>query len=231
MSLNKKGERKGIKQMKYIRKGSLILLFLLFVMFLSVPAHAEGQKEKGALIRWWENLRARVSGSKVVPAEEAAEEVKVADIEERIEVKEEKKKTPGEKKIPSKTEMIETIERRLRVFSEIVDMIPGLSRKEKVGAEDAEYRYAPPGNVPMKLEELDEKTLRNLYVKINQQATILNTERINRQLRQQEQLRRLQELQRTTPQVPAGPPQQPPARPPTPPSAPPRPPAAPLDRR
>ena len=89
------------------------------------------------------------------------------------------------------------------------------------------YYYAPPDGIAMKLEELDEKTLYNLYVKVNQAATRLHTERILGQLRQQEQLRRLQNLQRP-PQVPRQPvqppklpqdyiPPQPPRQPPAPP--------------
>jgi hypothetical protein len=225
--------------MKYIRKETLVLVFLLIVLVLSAPVCAEEQTGKGILGRFWERIRARISGQREVTVGEV-ETQNPEDREEKVKVKEGEKapaeKAPAEKaprkekKIPSKGEMISVVKRRLEALPEIVDMIPGLSGRQKARGEGVEYYYAPPGGIAMKIEELDEKTLYSLYVKVNQQATIINTERINRQLRQQEQLRRLQEQQRI-PQVPAGPPRTPPTQPPTPPVPPAQPPTTPSDRR
>ena len=223
--------------MRDARRWSSALLSLMLVLVLSVSAHAVQQEEKGVLARLWERIKARISRQKEVtgkpeikPEKPKVEERKAEERKGKPAEKTAEKPSREEKEIPSKAKMIDTIKRRLEALPEIVDMIPGLSRKEETGEGAAEYRYAPPGNIAAKIEDLDEGALYNLYVKVNQQATILNTERINRQLRQQEQLRRLQQLQQI-PRVPASPPRTPPAAPRTPPPTPQQPPVIPSERR
>ncbi|MBD3296452.1 MAG: hypothetical protein GF392_03715 [Candidatus Omnitrophica bacterium] len=118
----------------------------------------------------------------------------------------------------SRKEMIEIIERRLDSFDEILYRIPGLTVKKSASGRTHLY-YAPEGQVAMKIAELDDKTLHDLFVRVNSEATRLNTERILKQVRQAEQLRRI-----TAPRTPPQPPRLPdtgaPSMPPQPPSTP-----------
>ncbi|MGB2600603.1 MAG: hypothetical protein WBD00_02900 [Candidatus Omnitrophota bacterium] len=142
---------------------------------------------------------------KEMPAEEVEEEIVEVDEDER----------PPRKEIPlTKEQMIESIKRRLKVFSEIEFIIPTLSsRTDEDG--NKEYFLKPQDGITVKLQDLDKETLTDLFARVNNEATRINTERLLRQIQQQEQIRR------SIPQQPPMP-VQPPPQPPTPPPAPPR---------
>jgi hypothetical protein len=208
------------------RKESFFLLIM--VIFLSFSLTANAEERKGLFIRLWDRIKARIGIQKEVKPIEEKEELKKEE-KAPAEPAPEKKKPPRKKgELPQKEEMVDTIKRRLHVFSEIVNIIPGLSASEKTEAGVIEYYYRTPDGVTMELEELDKDTLYRLYVKVNQEATRIHTERLLRQIRQQEQLQRLQNLQRMQqgpPRPPAEPPKAPKVyTPPKPPSLPPKPP-------
>jgi len=134
------------------------------------------------------------------PAAEKVEEAEkdIEYIEESEEVEEpgkeeaaEGKKKPRE--IPySKEEMIEVIKKRLTTFQQILYMIPGLSM-EKAPEGEVEYFYEAqekPGTKPLSLSELDKDTVYKIFVRVNNEATRLQTERLMQQLQQQENLMR-----------------------------------------
>lgn len=135
-----------------------------------------------------------------------------ADAEPEIEEEEEEREIPH-----TKDEMLDVIGKRLKVFGEIEYIIPNLfSRIAPDGQK--EYYYAPDGGVALKLRDLDKGDLFDLYVRVNNEATRINTERILRQIQQQEQIMRqiqLQQQQMQQQQVlqPPQPPQQPPQPP------------------
>lgn len=143
---------------------------------------------------------------------------------------------PPDREIPfTKEEMVDVIKKRLGTFSEIIYMIPKLTVEETPEGEK-EYYYVPPEtNMPVRLCDLDKEVLHRLFVKVNNEATILNTQRITRQIQQQQELTRsmqqqqqmIQNLQRAS-QPPVPPPQPPRAyTPPQPQQAPPQPPSPP----
>ncbi|MFQ5952851.1 MAG: hypothetical protein ACE5JK_05555, partial [Candidatus Omnitrophota bacterium] len=193
---------------------------------LAIPANDE--KQKGFLIRLWERVSARFQ--KEAPPVEVKPPVKVeplvpvkveppVKVEEEIEVPEKpappkKPALPKKKRIItiSKEKMIEIIERRLKVYPQIIDIIPALSRAETAKGE-AGYYYVSSEGARIKLEDLDKKKLYNLFVRINHEATRIHTERLLRQIRQQEQLMRsIQSIPRP-PQQPVSPPSPPPEPP------------------
>ena len=94
------------------RKKLLILCFLLAALFLSSLAHAAQAKEKGALIRFWERVRARFVAPKEVPGKPA----------EPVPAKKEEAKKPAAKPkvVLSKDGMIEAIEKRLDAYPEVL---------------------------------------------------------------------------------------------------------------
>jgi hypothetical protein len=206
-------------------------LFLLFtVLFLLQTATAGAEEQKNFFIRFWENIKSRVRKQETTQPEKK----KITEKPDERQKASQKEEKPGEKerKRPSKDEMINTMKVRLNVFPGVIDMIPGLSRKDRQEGEGAEYYYTSSDGVTMQLGEIDEETLYKLYVRVNQEATRMHTERLLSQIRQQEQLRRLQDLQRIQTQPPRPPavPQQPP-KVYTPPRTPPAPPALPSERR
>jgi hypothetical protein len=208
--------------MKYWRKKTTFLL--LAAAFLLYPLSAQAEEEKNFFIRFWERIKSRIIRKEAVKTEKEAPK---KDLPEK-----EKKPQKVKREKPSKTEMIDTMKRRLRVFPNIVGMIPGLSRKEQDTGEGVVYYYQTSDGVAVELEKLDDKTLYRIYVRVNQEATRMHTERLLRQIRQQEQLQRLQDLQRMQTQPARTPsvPQQPP-KVYTPPKGPPAPPPSPPERR
>jgi hypothetical protein len=118
----------------------------------------------------------------------------------------------------SKKQMAETVERRLKVYSQILFMIPELQMKKSESGEE-EYYYASGDGIALKLRDLDEKTLRELFNRVNNEATRMNTERLHLQLLQQQQLMRTLQQMPQPPQQPPQPPQvfTPPPQPPQPP--------------
>lgn len=98
--------------------------------------------------------------------------------------------------------MKEVIKRRLQIFPEISELVSGLRI-----VEDEPHFETADGEV-FPIDELDEETLNALFVRVNQHATRLNTERINRQIQQIQQHQRLLR-QQTPPRVPQRPPETP----------------------
>jgi hypothetical protein len=134
------------------------------------------------------------------PAAGKVEEVEkgIEDIEEIEEIEEPEtgEAAEGEKKpreIPySNEEMIAVIKKRLTTFQQILYMIPGLSMQKPPEGE-AEYFYESPekpGAKPLRLSELDKDTVYKIFVRVNNEATRLQTERLMQQLQQQENLMR-----------------------------------------
>lgn len=131
-------------------------------------------------------------------------------------------------------DMLKVINKRLEIYSEIVFMIPDLVVREN---EDGNKRYyfAPEGQIAQKIEDLDKETLHKLFVRINNEATRINTQRLMRQLQQQEMvMRQMQGAIQQPPQPPPQPPrvysppvQQPPPQPPPQPPQPAQPPRPP----
>ena len=133
---------------------------------------------------------------------------------------EEKKEEPKRELPPiSKEEMLETIKRRFKIYSEIPYMIPAISVKETEAGEKA-YFYTNDTNETIPLEDAEREDLYGVFVRANNEATRINTQRLIRQIQQQEQIRR------SMPQQPPAPPPQPPRvfTPPQPPAPPPQPP-------
>ena len=142
--------------------------------------------------------------------------------EQQAEEAPEKKEKPPKREIPiSKEKMLEVIHNRLKVYSEIVYIVPELTFEEKEDGQK-EYFYQTRQGSLVKLSDLDKETLYSVFVSVNNEATRINTERLIRQIQQQEQLRRsLQNIPQQPPQPPPQPPQPPqvftPPRPPSPP--------------
>jgi hypothetical protein len=237
--------------MKNWHKRTVFLLLVCFLLF-SLSAYA-AEERKSFFRSWWERVTARFRRQepKVEEKEQIKPLSKPVTQEEEVVVEEEaiteeeapaakKEETPKPRRrprkkgeLPTKEEMVDTIKRRLQVFKEVVDLIPGLSRRQVKGEDAVEYYYTPSSGVTLRLEQLDRDTLYKLYVKVNQEATRMHTERLLKQIRQQEQLMRLQNLQRMQ-QGPPKPPAEPPKPPQvyTPPKGPPAlPPKPPAERR
>ena len=135
---------------------------------------------------------------------------------------------PEVKKIPlSKEKMIGVIERRLKIYSEIVFIVAELTFRENAEGEKEYFYQEDDGNI-VKLSDLDKETLYGLYVRVNNEATRINTQRLVMQIQQQEQIRRSTQNIPQPPPSPPPQPQQPPQvfTPPRPPSPPPQPPDA-----
>ncbi len=154
--------------------------------------------------------------------EEPEKEEEALSIEEELE--KEKEEIPV-----SKGEMVEVIKRRVKAYSQIPFLIPGFSVEETAEGEK-EYYYAAEGNIPARLEDLDKETVQNLFRRVNNEATRLNTERLMRQIQQQDQImrqmRQQQQQQQIQQQQQMQQQQQPPAQPPrvyVPPQPPPQP--------
>jgi hypothetical protein len=131
--------------------------------------------------------------------------------------------------------MIEVIESRLESYSEIVDVIPGLSSKKTAEGETA-YYFETKDHGPIKLNELGKKDLDFLYIRVIAEAVRINNERLMMQLQAQEMVRRtIMQAPKTPPVIPAQPPRVTlpppmPQRPAPPPPQPVRPPAPPPRR-
>ena len=97
--------------------------------------------------------------------------------------------SPEERPKPSKKHMEEIIKRRLRIYSQLVFMIPGLEIKKNESGED-EYYYSEDGEISLRLKDLDEATMKDLYNRVNNEASRLDAERLHLQMLQQQQLMR-----------------------------------------
>lgn len=122
----------------------------------------------------------------------ALEEVEL--IEESAGIVEDESTTKGaneEKKRPelSKEKMIASIERRVKVYPQLLQFIPDLKMKKSQDGTEELY-YTDKGGIAIKIRDLEEKSLLNLFGRVNNEATRLNTERIQKQIQQQEQLMR-----------------------------------------
>ncbi|MDD4956491.1 MAG: hypothetical protein PHH49_01370 [Candidatus Omnitrophica bacterium] len=176
--------------------------WLVAVSFLCSGANVYGAEQK---MGFWDKVKAKYSKGTV--SSDTAQPAKVSTPPESA--------APTAKKKPDRQQMLDTIARRLKVFTQIADEMPGLSARQDVETGEVSYYYAEAGNIPEELEKLEEEDLYKLYVRINQRATILNSERIQNMLAQQERVRTLQNLQRV-PQGGSGAPAQAPRPPVTP---------------
>ncbi len=136
-------------------------------------------------------------------------------------------KAPPREDVPAtKEDIAKQIKDELDSEDELLNFIPEI---KKVKDEDGKESYIYKG---LKLEDLDMETLEGLLIRVNNQALVIRTDRINRQL---ETIRQTQNVQRTMMvprQVPTPPPTaltQPPQVPSTPPKSP-QPPPAPARR-
>ncbi|MFH1553029.1 MAG: hypothetical protein ABID83_05275 [Candidatus Omnitrophota bacterium] len=257
--------------MKYVHGKLFVLLFLVVILSLSVSAHSEEKRKKGVMIKLWERITSRWGEQKKPIEEEKKAEAKkreplpqeekikpvvkeTAPVEKKVEVPEETEPTQPVREIPfSKQEMIDVIEKRLEIYSEIIYMISGLSFEETEDGGKGYFYETSEGDI-VKLSDLDKETLHGLFVRVNNEATRISSERLMQQLQQQEQIiRSIQHAPQqpprtytppqppriyTPPQQPAQPPQiftppQQPAQPPQPPqqpTPPPQPPAGPKGR-
>lgn len=113
---------------------------------------------------------------------------------------EEKKPAPAqqvvkEKKEMTKDEILTELKETLKDEEEILDYIPEL---KKGISEDGKEFYTYQG---ARLEDLDREKLEKILGRVNNQAVMIRTERINRQL---EVIRQTQRIQ-TPPRIPAPP--------------------------
>ena len=186
--------------MKNKRIRLLILFFLMTALLVSGSVYAQTESQKGFFIRLWERIRARVTRQdatsvKEEPEARVPEEEEIPGLKKEIPEKPPVAQPPIEKpeEEPQKTpgEMLESINKRLEAFPEIAEIVPELSVKEDIDG-SREYFYGAPGESAVRLSDLDEEALYKAYVRINQEATRLNTERIMKQLQQIEQLRKQQ---------------------------------------
>jgi len=127
-------------------------------------------------------------------------------------------KVASPKKVYTKEEMIARMKKTLDHEEGVLSFIPGL---KKSTTEKGESFYTYEG---LKLEDLDKEKLGKIFTRVNQEATRIRTDRLNRQL---ENIRRAQQLTAAAAggpaRVPAVPPQPPriytaPSIPPAPPS-------------
>ncbi|MEA3488727.1 MAG: hypothetical protein U9R44_00070 [Candidatus Omnitrophota bacterium] len=133
-----------------------------------------------------------------------------------------KKERPSREVPLERDRMLEIINKRLKVYSQILYMVPGLTFEE-TGEGEREYYYSVSEGETVLISELDKETLFNLFNRVNNEATRLNTERVIRQIQQQQQMMRvIQQQQQLQQQQPVQPPRIP--QPPRQPSPPPRPP-------
>jgi hypothetical protein len=87
-------------------------------------------------------------------------------------------------------EMLDVIKMRLGAFPEITSIIPGFTVK-KISNKDVEYYFQTgKGKEPVLIDSLDKQSLYELFLRVNNEATRLQTERLMRQLEQQQNLMR-----------------------------------------
>lgn len=124
---------------------------------------------------------------KAQPAAKAAEAPAEAPAAEKDDTPKTAKK--AEIKFTEK-EMLEVIKMRLGAFPEITSIIPGFTVK-KVSDKESEYYFqAAKGKEPVLIDNLDKQALYELFLRVNNEATRLQTERLMRQLEQQQNLMR-----------------------------------------
>ncbi|RKY43268.1 MAG: hypothetical protein DRP85_00310 [Candidatus Makaraimicrobium thalassicum] len=214
--------------MKHTRKELFILCFLLAVLFLSVPAYAEGQPKKSGLRRFWERVTSH--GSVLEKAPEAGIKPKPKPVPPKVKLAPPPKPKlaplkskpvlplklkpvlpPKPKLVPpevgtkpevkpgkrpaakgpqlSKEEMVKTIKTRLGMYPHVISLVPGLSLKVTESGKK-EYFYSSQAGTAVPVSDLDEETLHGVFVKISNEVTRIKTDRLMRQMRQQDQIRR-----------------------------------------
>ncbi len=139
------------------------------------------------------------------------------------------KDTAAEKEIkePTKEDLVLHLKMMLEHEDEVIGFVPGL-KKEKDAKGAVSYSYQG-----IRIEDLNDKDLRVLYAKTQNELNRIRMERLNKQLeaiRQAEQSRRAAEQATKVPRL-VTPPAQPPRVPPQPPSIPKPPPAPPQSPR
>ena len=214
--------------------------------FMLFPGDAGAEEKKGFLIRAWERIRPKkeekpapvdesMSASAGLSGEEQPQVTQVYTFESQTDedaamdeemdhinesadmIEDEIITESAEKKRPelSSDEMVKIIERRLKSYPQIVNFIPGLEIRQSQAGEKEIY-YTDKGGIALKPGQLEKESLLRLFGRVNNEAAKINTERIIRQIQQQEELRR---------QIQQGIPRQPPPQPPqvyTPPPQPPQ---------
>ena len=91
----------------------------------------------------------------------------------------------------TKEEMIEVIKRRLEIYGQIAYIIPNFFIEQDEN-QNNKYLYKIEEEV-FELEQLDRYTLYSIYVKVNNEASIIQTQRVMMQIQQQSQLVRTQQ--------------------------------------
>ena len=138
--------------------------------------------------------------------EDAAMDEDVDHIDESVDmIEDEGTAGSAEKQKPelSSDEMIKVIERRLKSYPQIANFIPGLEIRQGQDGKEEIY-YTDKGVIALKLGQLEKESLSHLFGRVNNEAVKINTERIIKQIRQQEELRR--QAQQGIPRQPPQPP-------------------------
>ncbi|KJJ84370.1 secreted protein [Candidatus Omnitrophus magneticus] len=128
---------------------------------------------------WFEDLSVETENPKGIEEEISNIEKLEAEIDKT-----------DKKELPLKREdMVEVIKRRLKIFPQIIYTISGL-RAKKLDTGELEYFYDMGDGKIVKLIDLDDETLYDVYVRINNEGTRLNTERLMKQIQQHNELMR-----------------------------------------
>lgn len=142
-----------------------VILSLTLVFCLSLCFTNEAHARKSRLVEWWERLTEDGSPE----SSEQQRDIDPEDVREQ-----------SREKDFDREERIEIIRRRLEAYPSIVERIENLLLNDETG----QVQYKTDSGERIELEEVEEEDLRSLFAQVNQHATRLNVERINRQLRQ-----------------------------------------------
>lgn len=170
------------------RKNTSILICVLtfsLVPLNVIVANASEGRDPGL----WGRIRARYQSLVSDPEQEVEPEATVRPHPPR----ETRDVSPAGRR--SREEMIRTIKARVEVFPIIINEIQGLSVIEDFSGDPVYVYSVTPGSVPVGLDRLDEEVLFNLFVMVNQRATMLDAERIQTILSQQDRIRAMQRAQ------------------------------------
>jgi len=122
-----------------------------------------------------------------------------------------KPKIEKERKDWTKAELMEMLTFNIESEGEVLDLIPQIKRKKSEDGKD--YYVYLVGAQEKRFEELDKEMLEKIWIRVNQAATQIRTQRIQKQL---ESIRQAQNAQAAAmrsvpkiPQIPAQPPKAP----------------------
>lgn len=132
----------------------------------------------------------------------------------------------------TKEQKIESMESNISIYGdELISRIPAIV-KEKDSKGSIIYKYKKESDEVLDFKDLDDETIASLYRRVVNEAVVIRTDRITRQVQQQMELLRATQRPPVMPQPPlqpVTPPPQPPrtySAPPAPPSLPPSPPSS-----